>query len=77
MPDWVISLGISLVTIASTAAVVGVAWGTLNERVANLKEQVQGKASTESVEHITRSLDEIKELVSQLVAKLPKQRGKS
>lgn len=75
MPEWVISLGISLVSLASTAAVVGVAWGTLNERVANLKEQLKAKASTESVEHITRTMDEIKELVSQLVEKLPKQRG--
>jgi len=76
VPEWVISLGISLITLASTAAIVGVAWGTLNERVANLKESVETKASLESVENLLRTMGEIKNLVSQLVDRLPKQRGR-
>jgi hypothetical protein len=75
MPDWAINLVIATAGLLGSLALVGVAWGTLNERVANLKEQLKEKASNESVEHMSRSLDEIKALVSELVEKIPKPRG--
>ena len=76
MPDWAINLVIALAGLLGSLALVGVAWGTLNERVANLKEEVKDKASSESVAHMSKSLDEIKALVSELVEKIPKPRSR-
>lgn len=67
MPDWVISLLCSLGGLVATSAVVGIAWGTLNERVTNLKEEVKTKASSESMAHLEKSLDEIKDMLAQLL----------
>lgn len=72
MPEWVISALISLAGLAATVAAGGIAWGTLNERVSNLKDDLEDKASIESVAHMSKSLDEIKALVSNLVDKLTK-----
>jgi hypothetical protein len=64
MPDFVVSL---LASVAVTAVGVGIAWGVLAERVANLKEEVKLKASLESVGHLDKRLDEIKEMLAELL----------
>lgn len=69
MPDWVLSVIISLGGFAATAATVGIAWGTLAERVANLKEEVKTKASTESMGHLEKGLDEIKAMLQRLLSR--------
>ncbi len=67
MPDWVISALISLSGLAGTAAAIGIAWGTLNERVNNLKAEVEKKASTESMQHLREDIGEIKAMIAQLL----------
>jgi hypothetical protein len=87
MPDWVTNLLIAAVSLVGSLALLAVGWGKINERVANLKEQMNErivslkeqldtKASTESVAHMSKSLDDLKDLVGQLLERLPKPRGK-
>lgn len=59
----------ALISVACTAVGVGIAWGVLSERVANLKEQMNGKASSEGLAHLELRLNEIKDMLATLLAR--------
>lgn len=67
MPEWVLSALISLAGLAISVGAIGAAWGTLGERVANLKEDVKAKASNESMLHLEKSLGEIKAMLERIL----------
>lgn len=70
MPDWALSLMVSLASLIVTAGGIGIAWGVLSERVAGIKEQVDKKASLESVEAIRALLADLRSDVHAMRADL-------
>lgn len=67
IPEWAISVLVSIASLAAMIAALGVAWGVMSERVANLKELTNGKASRESLGHLEERLNEIKSMLEHLL----------
>lgn len=55
MPDALISV---LASVASTAVLVGIAWGVFSQKVTTLEKAVDDKASKEALSHVRGALDE-------------------